>query len=292
MAGAELRAGKVCKLLLDRPKPFGFIAPAEGGPNLYFNEAQLGHQRTWAEFCGIVTKYEDCEAPVSFRIETGRGGKLQAAGVVVHDAEELAGMDADSDGTITDAELQAYLAEHPELAEASLTKWEMRKRQQQAEWEERQAVNAQKHKEWEARQEAKAQKHKEWEARQAQKAAKQAEWEARQAQKAREHQQREEEYHARKRKDEQDNASRTALKKRHDAEEQALRKEYSECWDQIHALQAERDMLPQGSWDDLNRIKAEVAELHTKKNALRAKEVALDHEHDIEMFECKFHRPF
>ena len=129
MAGAELRAGKVCKLLLDRPKPFGFIAPAEGGPNLYFNEAQLGHQRTWAEFCGIVTKYDDCEAPVSFRIETGRGGKLQAAGVVVHDAEELAGMDADSDGTITDAELQAYLAEHPELAEASLTKWEMRKRQ-------------------------------------------------------------------------------------------------------------------------------------------------------------------
>ena len=179
-AGAELRAGKVCKLLLDRPKPFGFIAPAEGGPNLYFNEAQLGHQRSWAEFVGIVTKHDDCEAPVSFRIETGRGGKLQAAGVVVHDAEELAGMDADSDGTITDAELQAYLADHPELAEASLTKWEMRKRQQQAEWETRQAVNAQKHKEWEARQAAKA--------------AKQAEWEARQAQKAREHQQREEEY--------------------------------------------------------------------------------------------------
>ena len=82
------------------------------------------------------------------------------------------------------------------------------------------------------------------------------------------------------------------LKKRHDAEEQALRKEYSECWDQIHALQAERDKLPHGSWDEFNRIKAEVAELHTKKNALRAKEVALDHEHDVEMFECGSHRPF
>ena len=252
---AEIHAGKVCKL--GQPKPFGFIAPAEGGPNLYFNEAQLGHEvSSWAEFCDGVSKYDDSAAPVFFRVETSRDGKLQAVGVVLLDgAPEL----ADADGTITDAKLQAYLAEHPELAERSLTKWEMRKRQQQADWEARQAANATKHQEWEARQAAnatkqeewearqaaKAAKHKEWEARQAANAAKHAEWEARQAQHAREHRQREEAYRARKQKDEQDNTKRTELKQRHDAAEEALRARYDACWERIHTLQTEREQLPQ-----------------------------------------------
>ena len=289
-----LQAGTVSKLLPGPPKPFGFITPAGGGPSLYFNEAQLGHELTWLEFCGIAAKYDDCTAPVCFRTEVGRGDKPQAVGVV-----PLA-----TEGS-TDAELQAYLALHPGLLAArSLTKWELRQQQQQAEWEARQAANAQKHQEWKQRKaETAARQQREWEARQAAHMAKRAEWEARQAQKAREHQQREVEYRTRRRKDEADNASRTQLKQRHDAEERALRAQYDECWDQIRALQAQqkREVPPQqqqqqqqhagggpsssSSWKVFNQIKAEIAALHVKKDALHAQEVALDHKHDVEMFE-------
>lgn len=285
MSSSAIVAGKVAVLRTDQAKPFGFLAPDAGGGNVYFNESSLGHRRNWSEFYAIACKYEDCHAPVSFRVEVSRGGRQQAVGVVIHEPEEAALLDADGDGVITETELQAYLAAHPELHERCKTKWEVRQAQQQAEWERRQEDKARKQAEWEER---RAEKQAAWERRRAEQ---QAAWDERQASKKRsreewEQQQAEqqEEYAARRQASEKLCQQRDALKQRHDAEEQALEDQYSACWDQIKHLQKMRDDVPAGDYAELNRIRAEINQKHAQKNDLRARVKALDHIHDEEMF--------
>ena len=252
---AELQGGKVATIRAEAAKPFGFIAREAMGGNVYFNADSLGDNRSWDEFYAIACKFEDCHAPVTFRVELSRG-KEQAVGVVIHEPEEAALLDADGDGHVTEEELQAYLKAHPELDQRCRTKWEVRQAQQQHDWE----------------------------ARQADRAKKQQEWQQSQMDKASRQQQHQQAYAARKTADKEENGRRQAIKMRHSAEEQELRHQFNSCWETIHELEASRSEVAIGDYDQLNRIRAEINEQHENKNSLKAQEVALDHQHDEEMF--------
>mmetsp|Transcript_6249 Transcript_6249/g.15514 ORF Transcript_6249/g.15514 Transcript_6249/m.15514 type:complete len:457 (-) Transcript_6249:102-1472(-) len=109
------------KILFEREPPFGFVAPHNDGPDLYFNEGLLGGRMTWAEFKQMVREYPPGKAQVVYTL-TEAFGRPRASDVVILNRDDLKDIDEDADDEVDPEELAIFLEKHPDLKEASRTK--------------------------------------------------------------------------------------------------------------------------------------------------------------------------
>jgi len=121
-------------------EPFGFIAPEQGGRDVWFGKHLISGEQSWEQFEEIVMQYSSGNAMVSYVVETVNG-KTRAKGVLALPKEQADELDSDDDGQVSAAELQSFLEANSELRDANKTSqdiaYELRQKQKEQRAKER-----------------------------------------------------------------------------------------------------------------------------------------------------------